>query len=224
MSSGVSQRRTAVILGVTRKTIERKLVFLGTRARLRQEEQLKDLSLVELGHLQLDDLITSHHTKLKPLSLSVVVSKASRRIIAAELSEIPAFGLLAKLSRRKYGPRKNEHDQKIDGLLRTLVPHLPSQGRIDSDEHRAYPPVIRRHFPAWQHKTFKGQRASVAGQGELKTKSWDPLFSVNHTLAMLRANINRLIRRTWCTTKNPKNLMHHFWIYADFHNSKLIKR
>lgn len=209
-------------MGVTRKTIKRKLLFLGVQARKRQTDVLKTLDSKEFIHLQLDDLITSHHTKLKPLSLSVVVSKKSRRILGAELSEIPAFGHLAKISRRKYGPRKNEHNGKLRNLFRSLAPHLPGLGHIDSDEHKAYPPVVKAFLPNWQHHRYKSQRASVAGQGELKSKSWDPLFSVNHTLAMLRANINRLIRRTWSTTKDPQNLMHHFWIYADFHNSKLI--
>lgn len=222
LSSGISQRRAAMILGVTRKTISRKLVFLGTRARLRHREQLKTLSPSELTHLQLDDLITSQHTKLKPLSLSVVVSKRSRRILAAQVSEIPAFGHLAEISRRKYGPRKNELNGKLREMCRHLEPYLPKHGRIDSDEHKAYPPVIKSFLPNWKHETFKSQRASVAGQGELKSKSWDPLFSINHTLAMLRANINRLIRRTWNTTKSTESMMHHFWVYVDFHNSQLI--
>jgi hypothetical protein len=38
---------------------------------------------------------------------------------------------------------------------------------------------------------------------------------------MLRANVNRLFRRTWCTTKKAQALVHHLAIYADYHNSVL---
>jgi len=37
------------------------------------------------------------------------------------------------------------------------------------------------------HRTVKGRRGSIAGQGELKKIGFDPLFSLNHTCAMLRA-------------------------------------
>jgi hypothetical protein len=50
-----------------------------------------------------------------------------------------------------------------------------------------------------------------------------PLFKINHTCAMLRANINRLFRRTWCTTKRPEMLKNHLDIYLHFHNKYLLK-
>jgi hypothetical protein len=39
---------------------------------------------------------------------------------------------------------------------------------------------------------------------------------------MLRANINRLFRRTWCTTKKMACLEQHVAIYMDFHNTLLL--
>ncbi len=43
------------------------------------------------------------------------------------------------------------------------------------------------------------------------------------TLAMLRANINRLVRRTWCTTKKPERLAAHIWLHALFNHDELKK-
>jgi hypothetical protein len=40
---------------------------------------------------------------------------------------------------------------------------------------------------------------------------------------MLRANINRLFRRTWCTTKKKEGLMQHLAVYMDFHNRILLQ-
>jgi hypothetical protein len=59
------------------------------------------------------------------------------------------------------------------------------------------------------------------GQGELKSGGFDPLFSFNHTAAMLRANINRLVRKTWCTTKRIDRLEAHIALYVQFHNREL---
>ncbi|MFK7856606.1 MAG: hypothetical protein AB8B79_20995, partial [Granulosicoccus sp.] len=41
------------------------------------------------------------------------------------------------------------------------------------------------------------------------------LFSVNHSFANIRAKVNRLNRRTWCTTKLPERLADHIDIYID---------
>ena len=60
------------------------------------------------------------------------------------------------------------------------------------------------------------------GQGELKKIGFDPLFDLNHTAAMIRANINRLFRRTWCTTKRADRLEAHLELYVQYHNRELI--
>ena len=222
-SSGVSQRRMAIILKTTTKTVARKIIFLRNLSQKRHQEFLSGLSQEDLQKLQLDDLITSHHTKLKPVSVSMVVTKKKRKILAVKVSEIPAFGHLSKVSVRKYGKRANELPKKLDSLFENLAKHLPPDGHIDSDEHKLYPDIIKKYLPKWHHHQFKSNEAAVAGQGELKRKINDPLFPINHTLAMLRANMNRLFRRTWCTTKNLNFLEYHLWIYIGFHNNYLTK-
>ena len=93
-----------------------------------------------------------------------------------------------------------------------------------SDECTFYGPAVQRYFPQAVYHQFKGEKSSVAGQGELKKTVMDPLFSINHTFAMLRANINRLVRKTWCTTKKISRLIDHLTIYAYVHNTMLIKK
>ena len=55
----------------------------------------------------------------------------------------------------------------------------------------------------------------------LPQTQFDPIFSLNHTCAMLRANICRLIRKTWCTTKKRERLVDHIAIYTYLHNRSL---
>ncbi|MFK7856570.1 MAG: hypothetical protein AB8B79_20815 [Granulosicoccus sp.] len=38
---------------------------------------------------------------------------------------------------------------------------------------------------------------------------------MNHSFANIRAKVNRLNRRTWCTTKLPERLADHIDIYID---------
>ena len=95
------------------------------------------------------------------------------------------------------------------------------KARICSDEHPYYRPLIKRFFPHSRYRQFKSSRAAIIGQGEMKKVKEDPLFYINHTLAMLRANINRLVRKTWCTTKDPARLADHLAIYMWAHNSIL---
>ncbi|HXH76731.1 MAG TPA: hypothetical protein VNJ08_17305, partial [Bacteriovoracaceae bacterium] len=61
-------------------------------------------------------------------------------------------------------------------------------------------------------------------QGELKKVRFDPLFMVNHTCALLRANVNRLIRKTWCTTKDPARLKDHLDVFVYYYNEILLKK
>jgi hypothetical protein len=40
---------------------------------------------------------------------------------------------------------------------------------------------------------------------------------------MLRANINRFIRKTWCSTKKPEELQKHLDIFICFYNQVYLK-
>ncbi len=174
-------------------------------------------------HLQFDDLITIEHTKLKPLSISLAVDAKNRHILGARVSRIGAFGHLAELSRRKYGKRLNRHGQGLNQLFQMIAPTINSSALIESDEHKRYPEFVSKYLPNREYKQYKGGRGCVAGQGELKKLGFDPLFILNHSCAMLRANINRLIRKTWCTTKRPARLQMHLDIFIDFYNRTYLR-
>lgn len=218
LSSGVSMRRCAMALKLSRTTVDRKLLFLARKARLTQEAFLESLQNQKLQNLQFDDLITIEHTKLKPLSVPIVVDPTNRKIIGIEVASIPAFGHLAKISKKKYGKRKNDHKEKLKGLFEKIKPCIDPKVLIRSDEHKAYSEIIKSFFPECEHQQFKSRKAHIAGQGEMKVGGNDPLFYINHTCAMLRANVNRLIRRSWCTTKKPERLRDHLDIFVSFYN------
>ncbi len=136
---------------------------------------------------------------------------------------MPAKGPLAELSRKKYGIREDHRGTARECLFQELKASISKTAVIKSDENPHYTMTVRKFFPDSIHKTYKGKRGCITGQGELKKTGHDPLFSLNHTCAMFRANINRLVRKTWCTTKDPKRLADHIKIYCQYHNSVLIK-
>ena len=87
-------------------------------------------------HLQIDDLITIEHTKLKPVSISVAVDANTRMILGAEVSKIAAFGHLSEISKRKYGPRKSELKEGLTRLFENISSCVQKDSLIESDEHK----------------------------------------------------------------------------------------
>jgi transposase-like protein len=223
LASGVSMRRSALIIKIHRTTVDRKLRYLAEKSRLMHKELLAKIGTDKIRHMQFDDLITTEHTKLKPLSITLAVDAKRRIILGTNVSQIPAFGLLAALSKQKYGKRISFHKKGMYELLEKVSPFIDKEAKIESDEHYLYAPAVKSIFPLATYIQYKGGRGAIAGLGELKKLRRDPLFMLNHTCAMLRANINRLIRKTWCTTKDPKRLQDHLDIYTAFHNHYLIK-
>lgn len=218
-ASGASQRRIAKNLRISKTTVERKFRFLALQAALRNKQYLKNRSVVT--HFQFDDLETFEHSKLKPLSVIMAVETDTRKILGFRVCQMAAKGLLSKKARKKYGPRRDERSQGRKELFKEIREKVSEHAEVFSDQSPHYPVYVRRYFPKATHKTTKGRRGCVVGQGELKAGGFDPLFSLNHTFAMLRYGINRLVRKTWCTTKCQKRLADHIHIYTNYHNTVL---
>ena len=221
LSSGISQRRASRLLRVNRKTIPRKLRFLAQCARSEQVRLLSQFESLPLSEIQFDDLETSEHSKCKPLSVALAVDPKTRKILSFQVSQMPAKGRLVHVARRKYGPRRDERKQGWNRMFSELIPLVQKDATWTSDENPHYPMLLKRHHKEAIHIQVPGQRGCIAGQGELKKVGFDPLFALNHSCAMLRANINRLFRRTWCTTKKREALLDHLSVYVAYHNQLL---
>lgn len=220
LASNNSMRRAALICRLARKTVERRLHYFNRVATHYHTGLLGQLDPVEQLHF--DDMESSEHTKMKPLAIPLLVEHPTRLIIAFDVTTMPAKGPLSDRSKKKYGPRKDgrlEAWQKVLSIGSTISASCVT---ITSDSHKRYPDVIKKWLPGAIHRQVKGRRGCVAGQGELKVGGRDPLFSLNHTAAMLRANICRLIRKTWCTTKKKENLLMHINLYAMWHNETIL--
>jgi hypothetical protein len=131
LSSGVSQRRAALLLRLNRKTVVRKFRFLAEEARREHALWLVQFKERPLTLVQFDDLETSEHTKCKPLSVALAVEPGTRKILGFQVSQMPPKGLLAKIARRKYGPRR---DRRPEGWnLELPRQYRPSFSRLVVD-------------------------------------------------------------------------------------------
>jgi len=195
LASSTAQRRIAIKQGCARKTVARKVEFLAEQARIKAADWLKSVRPFE--QVQWDELITYEHSRLKPISVAVMSCVKTRCIIGYGVAQIPATGKIAQRAREKYGKRPDRSASMRKKVLRNVQPLLSPTATITSDEHPRYRNELNRLYPKATHVQHRSKRGSLTGQGELKRTGFDPLWNINHTLAMMRDNIKRLTRKTW---------------------------
>ena len=139
-------------------------------------------------------------------------------------TQMPCKGKNAGKALKRYGYRKDMRRKGLAVLLGAVARVAHQNLLVKSDQCPRYPRAVRQHLPGATHRTYKGRRACIIGQGEMKSGGFDPLFSLNHTCAMSRDNTKRLSRRTWCTTKLKARLQCLLDIYTVFHNEWLLEK
>lgn len=223
LASNMCQRDIAELVGVDVKTIAARLIWQARLSRAKNNRYI-DALIKQHGPIkcvQFDDLLTFEHTNCKPLTVPIAIIDGMRVPLGFGVASIPANGALAAISRKRYGKRPDNSRATREGLFEQLKLILPPDVHFKTDGHDHYRTLIKKHFPNATHAVFKSEKGCVVGQGELKKKRFDPLFSVNHSFATLRAKVNRLNRRTWCTTKLPARLADHIDIFIDVFSDRL---
>lgn len=216
--SGVSQRRIALLCATTQITVARKLVLMAKFANSDQNRRLSRMKhSVETADF--DEMETSEHTKCKPVAIAAAVQEPTRIILRLKAASMPAKGRLAKISRRRYGKRRDDRKSALSAVLQDIAGVAKHGLIVKSDQCPRYPDLVKKHLPTAVHKTFKGRRGCVVGLGELKAGGRDPLFSLNQTCAMVRDNLKCLARRTWCTNKRIDRLQCRLDLYVCAHNA-----
>ena len=222
LCSGVSQRRSAYLVGIKPIGIARRVIRFGACSSHNLEAYRHTRDPAQI--VQIDEMESFEHTKCKPLTIPIAVERGTRKILSLRVGAIAAKGKLAEISKKKYGKRMCQRKICLEAVLKELGSCFVANGIIMSDESPHYPGPIKRHFPEARHMGFKGKRGCVTGQGELKRGGFDPLFTLNHTYAMFRDNIKTLSRRTWCTCKRMDRLQSLMNMYAWFHNLWLERK
>lgn len=211
-ASGMTQRRMAIVLGVNRKTIARKLVFI---AKLAREAHQEELNRLRTGTVQFDEMLTFEHSKLKPVTIVLAVRARNGQIIDAQAAAIPYRGPLASIARRKYGYRPNHAARAIKATLESVNACRKPGLRVLTDCHPLYPRYLRQHLGNVSHLALKRENPERTTD---RRNPNDRLFTLNYTCAKLRNDLSRLSRKTWVTTKRIDRLQAHLDLYIAFNN------
>ena len=77
--------------------------------------------------------------------------------------------------------------------------------------------MIRTLLPETVHRAVPSASKSFRPQGSRRNPD-DPMFALNHVAAKLRADLSRLLRKVWVTTKRVDRLQAHLDLYLAYHN------
>jgi transposase-like protein len=221
--SKTSLRQMARILEVRRPTIERRFRRLG--------KQAKDFHLAMLrransgaginGVFQLDEQETFEiDRRLRPVTFPVLIERSTYFVVHGQAAPMGSRGRLtpkkqkqrikleAEEGRRKSGSRgavlscfqalSNAHEMGVGIDLQTDK---------KSSYNRLFKKAVGNQFAS--HQTVSGRAPRCYGS---------ILFPINHTLAMMRDGISRLVRRSWCVSKLRSRLEQHFWVWVAYRN------
>jgi len=221
-ASKVTHRQSGRILHCTRRTVARRLELLGLHCRRFHRRMLARASARGGigGTFQLDELETFEHSRrLAPVTLPVLIGRRSYFIVDLESAALPCRGGLSKADRKRkeerearFGRRRSGSRSAVSNCFRTLaVVHRPeSPVVVETDRKATYPGILREHFG----ERVIHQRTSSRAKRDYS----NPLFPINHTLAMTRDGVSRLVRRTWAASKLRERLEWHAWIWAAWRN------
>ena len=219
----MSIRDAARHLRVSKGFVERRVWRLGELAR-QQNEKLRRCYLRQHGALaevQMDEMESFEHTRLKPLSISISVTPR-RFILRTAVAQIPAKGPRAAVSRFKYGPRPDHSRVAFERVARTAARMTIPGVKVITDRKSAYGPIVRKTIPGARHVAVKSRGGVVAGVGEMKERGFDPMFALNQTCAKVRSQLSRMNRRTWKGTKKWQRLQDDLDLYVWWHNLEIM--
>jgi hypothetical protein len=220
--SKVTQRQSARTLGCSRRTIAHRLLLLGEHCRQFHQQRLDRAAARGgiAGVFQLDELETFEHSRrLCPVSVPVLVEQRTFFVVDVETASLPSRGKLkpADLERKRRraaaeGVRRSESTAAVRRSFERLAAWHSRDRlvRVVTDRKTSYPTALERAFGA----RVVHQRASSKVRRDRK----NPLFAINHTLAMLRDGLSRLVRRSWAASKKRARLARHLWIWVAYRN------
>jgi hypothetical protein len=217
--SKVTHRQCARALGTTRKTVERRIGLYGGQGRELHELLLSGKRLQ--GSFSLDEAETFEtDRRLKPVTVPVLIERDSRFFVHVDVGMLPA--------RKPLGPKLEARLQRVEAVegVRTSGSRAAVTSCFEALRERTAPERVLQ-LVTDKKETYPSILKDVLGERPLahervsskdKRDTKNPLFPINHTLAMLRDGVSRLVRRTWGHAKLRARLLQHLWIYVAWRN------
>jgi hypothetical protein len=207
----------ALVLGINRKTVVRKFLFMARLAR-RAHRQHGAAENPKVPFAQFDEMESFEHTRLKPLSIALAVQAETGTILHARVATMPCKGPMATIALRKYGWRQDTRPRARRQTLLALKIRAAESLTLLTDCHPAYPRLIKNLLPRATHIPVKRTAAIPRIRTTDRKNPNDPLFTLNYTAAKLRHDLSRLARKVWVTTKKKERLQAHLDLYIAWNN------
>ena len=216
LCSGVGLRQAARVLGLGVHSVQHKFRKLARNLGCLNRNLM--LQLPAGRTYLLDELETFEHQSICPLTVPVLIEKASFAIVATGVA--PIRRVARKGSRRqqrlerherKHGRRKDRSRlclRKVMGRFLRLL--RGNKGLLISDEKQLYARLSR--------ELLAGQVEHETVSGKLVRTSFNRLFGINLTDAMLRDNNGRLRRRSWLVSKRGRFLSRQLQLFTAYRN------
>ncbi|MFM8269986.1 MAG: hypothetical protein ACKN9V_07335 [Pseudomonadota bacterium] len=216
-ASGTTLRRMAIVMGVSRVTINRKFLFMAELARKEHSRRIHAGELkTSLAHF--DEMETFEHTKLKPLSIALAVRARTGEVIGAQIAEMNCKGHLAAISQMKYGWRKDNRNVAREDVLRSLNQCSRERLVVVTDKKTDYPKILKKCVPHAEIRQVKRVERLSTKVSVNRSNKYDALFTLNYTCAKIRHDLSRMARKVWVTTKKAERLQAHLNLYIAFNN------
>jgi transposase-like protein len=221
LNSKVTLRQAARVLGCSRHTVERLARKMAITCRDFHELQLRLQGKQLRGVFQLDELESFEGDRsLCPITVPVLIERKSYFVLHTDVAPMGPRGRLNPRARGRletylnhYPKRENQSRLAVAKSLLRLRELLADDSllHLQTDRKVTYKSLAKQIFPG---------RIAVHVRGSSKTPRTygNVLFPINHTLAMMRDGISRLVRRSWGVSKNRNRLNEHMAIWMVYRN------
>ena len=215
LSSGVGLRQAASTLQVDQATAQNKMRKMSRTCRLLHENLCTRLP--EGRTYLLDEEESYEQASIRPLTVPILIEKQSYFIVATAVGSIrrlaPAGSARRKRQDRlekRQGKRPDESRRCVRQVLQSLRQRAPGPIVLRSDQKSSYATLSRSVFGSdLTHETTSGKQPRG---------TFNPLFPINHSIAMSRDNCGRLRRKSWLVSKLAEWLRGQLSIFTAFRN------
>ncbi len=216
LTSGVGLRQCARTLGMGTAAVQQKFRKLARNLRLLNRNLLRQLPPNRC--YLLDEIETFEQKSICPLTVPVLIEKESLAVIATDSAPIRRMTRRGSQRQRwmerqekKHGRRKDHGRRcvrKIFGRFQRLL--AGQKALLITDDKAIYRTLCRRLMgDRVQHLTYSSKLART---------TFNPLFPINLTEAMLRDNLGRLRRRSWLVSKRGNRLSLQLEMFVAYRN------
>jgi hypothetical protein len=206
-------RQAARALQVSRRAVERRLVWLARHATAYHLQRLSDASLA--GPFQLDELESFESNRYQPLTVPVLIERHSLFVVATAVGPLRRKGRMTRAQKLTRALHEARHGRRPSSSLRVVRKVLARLRALTRAQNRVVLQTDEKPLYGRLGRQLLGRRFVWSPHpASARRDRTNPLFPINHTNARLRHFLGRLRRRTWCVSRRGRWLQGHLAIAA----------